>query len=394
MQSAKHKARSSERPASYTRPMPVQAFKFGVIGGGLMGKEFASAAARWFHLEGVPAKPIITAICDPAPAAREWFQQNVPTVTLATDDLATLLNSDIDAVYVAVPHHLHLPIYRQVIEAGKHLFAEKPFGIDLESAEEITEISAAHPDVKIGISSEFPFYPAVQRIIHHVEAGEFGEIFEVRAAFNHCSDLDPNKPINWKRQIAFNGEYGCMGDLGLHVCHVPFRLGFHPANVRAALSNIVKTRPGPDGKHVPCETWDNATLLCQTEAGATMLLETKRISPGDTNSWKLEIYGTKMSAQFSTAQPKTLRTLRYQSGQPQEWREESLGQPHAFKSITGHIFEFGFSDAILQMWAAYLTELAGETPPFPVATPAEALLSHRLFTAALKSQAHGTTEPV
>jgi hypothetical protein len=67
-----------------------------------------------------------------------------------------------------------------------------------------------------------------------------------------------------------------------------------------------------------------------------------------------------------------------------------LGSQSAYPTITGAIFEFGFSDAILQMWAAYLDELAHGNEwmrqPFHCATPAEAAQTHRIFTAALQSQ--------
>jgi len=320
-----------------------------------------------------------------------WFQDRVPTVQMATPDYRELLaNPNVDAVYIAVPHHLHAELYVAAIRAGKHLFAEKPFGIDLSACEEILAAMRERPDVLVRCSSEFPYFPPVQRIVQLLQNDEFGEVFELRASFNHSSDLDPKKPINWKRQVAFCGEYGCMGDLGMHVCHVPFRAGFVPRNVRALLSKIVAERPDGKGGMAPCETWDNATLAI--DAGFPMLLETKRISPGDTNSWNLAIYGTKLSAEFSTRHPKTLRTLPYASGARQEWRHEELGQQAAYSTITGHIFEFGFSDAILQMWAAFLDELIGNVPKFGTATPDEAHLSHRLFTAALGSHRNASTE--
>ena len=56
--------------------------------------------------------------------------------------------------------------------------------------------------------------------------------------------------------------------------------------------------------------------------------------------------------------------------------------------MTGGIFQFGFTDSILQMWAAFLYELHHGQPIRRFAgcvTPEEALLSHRLFTAALNS---------
>jgi hypothetical protein len=52
--------------------------------------------------------------------------------------------------------------------------------------------------------------------------------------------MDLTKPINWKRTIEINGEYGCMGDLGIHTQHVPFRMGWIPKNVYAVLSDICK----------------------------------------------------------------------------------------------------------------------------------------------------------
>ncbi len=185
-----------------------------------------------------------------------------------------------------------------------------------------------------------------------------------------------------------------MGDLGMHVLHIPLRVGWFPHNVRALLSNIVTERPGPDGNMVPCETWDNAILACEVRKDGQqfpMLLETKRIAPGETNTWYIRILGTKFSAEFSTKYPKTLRTMSY-SGSSQNWQVQDLGSVSAYPSITGGIFEFGFSDSILQMWAAFCDELVHRDAmrqPFHCVTPEETVQSHLLFTAALESQRKG-----
>lgn len=347
-----------------------------------MGREFASAAMRWKHLLGMTAKPEIIAVSDVNSAAMDWFDAPFST----TNYRELLVRDDIDAVYVAVPHNLHEEVYVAAIEAGKHLFAEKPFGINLAAASRILAVANQHPSVLVRCSGEFPFFPGAQRIAEMVSSLAFGKILEVRAGFCHSSDMDETKPINWKRQVASCGEYGCMGDLGLHILHLPMRFGFKPKNVRAFLSKIVENRPDGHGGTAPCETWDNAILACETLQGFPMILETKRISPGDTNSWYLNIYGTKNSVEFSTKNPKTLRTMPFTRGESQTWREESLGYTTAYPTITGSIFEFGFSDAILQMWASFVDELAGNEPKFRCATPDEALTSHHMFTAALESQ--------
>jgi predicted dehydrogenase len=242
-------------------------------------------------------------------------------------------------------------------------------------------------------SSEFPFFPGAYRIGQLLREGRFGRIIEVEAGFWHSSDLDPHKPINWKRRLASNGAYGCMGDLGLHVVHMPFRAGLHPRSIRALLTKVVDERPDNSGQMVPCETWDNAVLACEAEqAGKVfpMLLSCKRIMPGHANTWYLKIYGTALSAEFSTLHPKHLRLLPYTPGGAQDWHVVEIPHLSAYEVITGSIFEFGFSDALLQMWAAFCDELvngpSGMHQPFFCATPEETAHSHALFTAALESQ--------
>ena len=85
----------------------MKEIKIGIIGGGLMGREIASAFARWCALTDVPARPVLTAVADLHPPTLDWFDA-VPTCTLKTTDYRELLaNPAIDVVYVAVPHHLH-----------------------------------------------------------------------------------------------------------------------------------------------------------------------------------------------------------------------------------------------------------------------------------------------
>ncbi|RAV22395.1 Gfo/Idh/MocA family protein [Paenibacillus contaminans] len=378
--------------------MGKRIIRFGVIGCGLMGKEFASAAARWCHLTDIDAEPRIVAVCDPNPDAAEWFRKQVPGIERTYTDYRELLaDPSIEAIYCAVPHNLHERLYADIVRAGKHLLGEKPFGIDKEANAEIQAALAERPDVLVRCSSEFPFYPGAQQIVKWVEEGRFGRIIEVEAGFWHSSDLDPTKPINWKRRIATNGEYGCMGDLGMHVLHLPLRFGWKPASVRALLSKIIPERPDGNDGMAPCETWDNSILACDVKTDDQqfpMLLSMKRIAPGHANTWFIRIQGTELSAEFTTKNPKQVASLPYTPGGQQAWHTVDAPYKSAYGTITGGIFEFGFSDSILQMWAAFCDELANRDrmrQTFRCATPEEAAGSHRVFTAALQSQRSGET---
>ena len=361
----------------------------GVIGGGLMGREAAIAFQRWGALLDHPARPELVAVADPSADARRWFdEQGVDTVSSFTELLAF---GAVDVVYVAVPHDLHEAICSETIRAGKDLLAEKPFGMDLAAARNlVTAVSESGSFVRV--SSEMPFYPGAQRAIGYAASGALGPIIEARSAFLHSSDLSLSKPINWKRQRARCGDIGVMGDLGMHAVHAPFRLGWEPVSVRAILQDLVPSRPDGRGGTAACDTHENATLSCRMRAEGQrpfpVTIETKRVAPGQMNTWTFEAVGMDGGVSFTTRYPATVRRFRVGDDGEQIWEELQSGHRSVFPTITGGIFEFGFTDALLQMWAAYLAERAGVLGDrFGCATPHEALASHELFAAALDSDA-------
>jgi predicted dehydrogenase len=357
-----------------------------------MGRELAVAIARWPALRDHPATPRLVAVCDTSDEALAWFDR-VEGLRLRTRDHEELLaDAEVEIVYLAVPHHLHERLCLDAIAAGKDFLAEKPFGIDLDAATRIVEALEARPGLFARCSSEFPFFPGAQLALEGIRSGGLGEVLEVESAFLHSSDLDRSKPINWKRQARYCGELGVMGDLGIHVAHLPLRLGWRPRTVYAQLQNIVTERPGPDGRPEPCDTIDNATLHC--DAGFPLTLRTHRIAPGHLNTWRIAAVGMEGGVSFSTAEPKTVRRFRVHDGR-QAWERVEVGSQSAFPTITGGIFEFGFSDAVLHMWAAFLAERAGALDGrFGCATPREALDSHRIFAAALRSRESQRAEPL
>jgi predicted dehydrogenase len=375
----------------------VQEVEVGIIGGGLMGRETAVAIGRWAALRDHPVRPRLTAVCDADPAALSWFER-IEAVRLVSTDYRRLLEDDrVEVLYIAVPHHLHEELYVAAAEAGKDFLGEKPFGIDLAAGRRILEALRRRPGLFVRCSSEMPYFPGAQLAYRSIRSGSIGRIIEANSAFLHSGDLDLRKPINWKRQARFCGRMGVIGDLGMHALHVPYKLGWFPTRVYAVLQDLVAERPGPDGTPVPCDTIENATLVCTVEAPEgefPLIVETKRIAPGEMNTWRVRAVGMEGGVEFSTAHPKTVLRFAVRNGE-QVWERSETGSQSVFPTVTGGIFEFGFSDAVLQMWGAFLAERAGALGDgFPCVTPEEALAAHRLFDAALRSADSGAAEPV
>ena len=368
----------------------MNTLKWGIIGGGLMGREFASSLGRWFALsdEAVPPAELV-AVCDLNSDALRWFER-VPTVSQLTDSADELLkNPDVDAVYIALPHHLHRDFYLKALRAGKDLLAEKPFGIDLRAAQNVRD-EAQKLGRFVRCSSEMPYFPGAQRAWKTLgqNLDSLGRVLEIRAGFHHCSDLDETKPANWKRQNATCGEAGVMNDLGMHVAHLPLRLGWKPERVYAQLQRGFATRPDGRGGETACDTWDNALLHCDVAIGGEevpMRWEFKRMAPTEVNTWLLEVLGTRGGVSFSTKTPKTLRVFERRESE-QSWNCFDTGHKSAFETVTGANFEFGFPDSILQMLAAFTSERAGTLGDrLGMVTPDEAATSHQIWSAALQS---------
>jgi predicted dehydrogenase len=369
-----------------------------IIGAGLMGREVAAAIQRWPALIDHPVRPRLTAVCDINASALSWFDE-IDSVTKKVADYHDLLTDpSIDVIYVAVRHDLHERIYSDVIAAGKSLLAEKPFGIDEQSAASILAIVEQHPESFVRCSSEMPFFPGAQLAINYVMSGALGTIVEARNSFLHASDLDRTKPIGWKRQNEFCGEAGVLNDLGMHTWHVPLRLGWAPESVYGVFQNIVTERPGAEGALVECDTWDNVTLHSWARHEGVrfpLTTETKRIDPGHKNTWVFEAIGLDGAVRFSTKNPKLVEIFSLIDapghGREQAWQHIDSGSQSVWPTVTGPNFEFGFSDSILQMWASYLAEREGLLGDrFGCVTAQEAVATHSIYRAGIDSSARAT----
>jgi predicted dehydrogenase len=370
-----------------------------IVGAGLMGREVAAAIQRWPALIDHPVRPRLTAVCDISESALAWFDE-IDTVTTKVTDYRDLLSDpSIDVVYVAVRHDLHERIYSDVIASGKSLLAEKPFGIDEAAASAILAAVEEHPESFVRCSSEMPFFPGAQMAINYVVSGALGTIVEARNSFLHSSDLDRSKPVGWKRQNEFCGEAGVLNDLGMHTWHVPLRLGWVPESVFGVFQNIVTARPGPEGALVECDTWDNVTLHSWARHDGVLFpltTQTKRIDPGQKNTWVFEAIGMDGSVRFSTKNPKSVETFSTidvpGNGREHAWQQIDAGSQSVWPTVTGAIFEFGFSDSILQMWASFLAEREGLLGDrFGCVTPHEAAATHAIYRAGLESRSNMTT---
>jgi predicted dehydrogenase len=187
-------------------------------------------------------RPVLVAVCDTNETAFEWFRANVPTINFTTANYHELLQrEDVDVIYCAVPHHLHGQFYSDIINAGKHLMGEKPFGIDLAANRQIMETIQRNPKVFVRCSSEMPFYPGGIAIIQALMNEDFGQIIEVESGLLHSSDINPNprslrndRTAKEERRLAARGTTRPFSARSNSPIRGAFRSRFTPSGSRRA----------------------------------------------------------------------------------------------------------------------------------------------------------------
>ena len=139
--------------------------RVGVIGFGYMGKLHAEAYAR------APGASV-TAIADPNEIA-------IPAGARRYADYRELLASNVDAVSVCVPTHLHCQITLDALAAGKHVLLEKPIAVSLEEAGRMLG-SARQAGKTLFVGMTHRFYPELQEARRLLDEGSIGEIVQCR----------------------------------------------------------------------------------------------------------------------------------------------------------------------------------------------------------------------
>ncbi|MBN1660525.1 MAG: Gfo/Idh/MocA family oxidoreductase [Anaerolineae bacterium] len=139
---------------------------------------------------------------------------------------ALLASPDVDAVYIPLPNHLHVPWSIKALEAGKHVLCEKPIGLSTGQARELQAAAHAHPNLKVMEAFMYRFHPQWQRTKQIVAEGGVGELRTVQSFFAYYN-VDPD---NIRNQADVGG--GALMDIGCYCLSLArFLFDAEPARV-------------------------------------------------------------------------------------------------------------------------------------------------------------------
>jgi predicted dehydrogenase len=267
---------------------PVKLLRIGIIGAG--------GVARSIHLPGFKLCPQveIAAVCDPDLEAARGL--GIARVFDRVEDLLGL--SDVDAVVVATPNHLHREIVMSALAAGKHVLCEKPLALNTADARGMAEAAAASGLVHM-TAFTYRFTPGLQYMRRLVETGELGVLRTVRAAYLMALS---KHLLGWRSTRRLAGS-GVLADIGSHLIHM---VQFLAGDIFALTAARRRFREDPESD---VEDW--ISFLAEFAGGACGTFEISRVCAGRgagiSEDIFIELYGSQGSAVFSLQDPFALR---------------------------------------------------------------------------------------
>jgi predicted dehydrogenase len=198
-------------------------------------------------------------------------------IRLAASYEELLADGDVDAVVLATPHSQHCAQIVAAARAGKHVFTEKPLGVDLRQSGDAAA-ACAERKVTLAVGYNWRFQPALAEAKRMLEDGRLGRLLHVEG--NFCGPSAYRFALEHWRHDREEAPAGGMTGRGVHVVDAMLHLAGHIGSVFAQSERLVHSS-GAD---------DTTSMLFRFASGATGYLGTV-IATAET--WRLQVFGAK-----------------------------------------------------------------------------------------------------
>lgn len=211
----------------------------------------------------------------------------------------------IDFVTIVTPNFVHFPVAKAALEAGFHVFCEKPMTLDVKEAKALQKIVNKTGKI-FALNHNYTGYPLVKLAREMVAKGELGKITKIVVQYVQGWLIRPieksgNAQASWRTDPKRTGAAGCIGDIGTHAENLAeYITGQRISEICADLSAIV------EGRKVD----DDGNCLLRFENGARGLLISSQVCAGHENDLAIQIYGENGSLEWHQEHPNQLQVKR------------------------------------------------------------------------------------
>ncbi|UJW85842.1 Gfo/Idh/MocA family protein [Devosia sp. SL43] len=272
-----------------------------------------------------------------------------------------IADPEVEVVSVTTPNAFHAEMAIAALEAGKHVWCEKPMAVALADAERMAAAAKASGRVAV-LGYNYIQNPLIRQIGAILADGTIGTVNHVRLEMDEDFMADPDALFYWKSEAS--SGYGALDDFGVHPLSL-LQVLFGPVTkVFAHLSKPYADRPTKEGTRRAVETFDIASVLLELGEGISGVMALDRSAWGRKGRIALQIFGSKGTIVFDQERFNELQ-LYVTSDKPTElgFRTILAAPQHApydrFIPAPGH--GLGFNDLKIIECHELLKAIGGET---------------------------------
>ena len=207
----------------------------------------------------------------------------------------------IEAVSIVTPNHVHAAAATAFLAQGIHVICDKPLTSTMEDAAAL-EQAVKQADALFVLTHNYTGYPMIRQARAMIAAGDLGKIRIVQAEYAQDWLTSPMenegvKQAQWRTDPTRSGAGGSIGDIGTHAHNLAcFVTGLQVESLAADLQCFGAGR----------SLDDNAHMMLRFTGGASGMLWSSQVAPGNENALKLRVYGEKGGLEWAQEDPNYL----------------------------------------------------------------------------------------
>jgi predicted dehydrogenase len=264
----------------------------GLIGTGYMGKCHALAWNGVKPVFGDGPRPRLVHLAEVSTELARRKADEFGFEKSTGDWRDVIADPEVEVVSVTTPNQFHAEMAIAALEAGKHVWCEKPMAVGFAEAERMAAAAKASGRVT-ALGYNYIQNPVIRHIRKLLDEGAIGAVNHVRFEMDEDYMADADALFYWKSEAA--SGYGALDDFGVHPLSLMQFLFGKVTRVMANLAMPYADRPAREGGRRKVETWDIASVLFELGGGITGVMALSRTAWGRKGRIAMQIFGSKGS---------------------------------------------------------------------------------------------------
>ena len=332
----------------------------GLIGTGYMGKCHALAWNSVAPVFGDVEPPRLAVLAEVSQELAERKAAELGFARATGDWRSLVADPAVDVVSITAPNEFHPAMAIAALEAGKHVWCEKPMAIVLADAERMSAAARVSGRVAV-LGYNYIQNPVIGLIRRVLAEGRIGPVNHVRVEMDEDYMADPEARFTWKSEA--RSGHGALDDFGVHPLSLILVLLGTVRRVCGQMAKPYRDRPVAGGGRRAVETSDIASALLELDNGATGIVALNRCAWGRKGRIAVQIFGSKGTIAYD--QERMNEVQLYTTDLPPETQgfRTILSAPHhppydRFIPAPGH--GLGFNDLKIIECRALIGRIRGE----------------------------------